>query len=241
MRRAWAALLLALQPLSAAAAEPPCPIPTEFALGDLALPASKAAMAAHAALKIVALGAASTEGGAAGDPSYAYPARLQVRLRALLPGTEIIVTNKGVAHQTTADMAARIERDVLALHPSLIVWDAGTGDAARGLEVEAFAAALGEGLDRLRAAGIDIILMDMQYAPSTVSIIDFAPYIDALHAVAEAAGVPVFNRFEVMHEWGESGLFSYDETDPAARTATARRVYDCLAGGLADGIAAALK
>lgn len=218
-----------------------CPIPAELALTDLSLPASKAALARHQPLRIVALGAAATEGSAAGDPQWTYPARLQVHLAAGLPGADIIVINKGVAHQTTAEMAARIERDVLTLHPALVIWDAGTVDAARGLDVDAFSEALGGGLERLHAAGIDIIVMDMQYAPSTVSIIDFAPYIDALRSAADLAGVPVFNRFEVMHDWGESGLFRYDETAPAARTATTRRVYDCLAGGLADGLVAALK
>jgi acyl-CoA thioesterase I len=239
VKRLLLALLLAVP---AAAAEPPaCPIPAELALTGLSLPAAKAALARHEQLKIVTLGAGSTEGSAAGDPALTYPARLQARLAAALPGSEITVTNKGVAHQTTAEMAARLERDVLALHPAVVIWDAGTVDAARGLDVDAFGEALGGGLERLHAAGIDIIVMDMQYAPSTVSIIDFAPYVDTLHSVADLAGVPVFNRFEVMHDWGESGLFSYDETAPAARTATARRVYDCLAGGVADGLVAALK
>jgi acyl-CoA thioesterase I len=240
----WRSLTLA--PLLAvwavsAAAEPACPIPPELALDIPALPASKAVLARHEPLKIVALGSAPTEGSAAGDPQLTYPARLQAHLAGALPGRDITVLNKGVAHQTTAQMITRIARDVLPEHPTLVIWDAGTVDAARGLDVESFSETLDDGFDKLKAAGIDIIVMDMQYAPSTVSLIDFGPYIDALRAVAERNGVPVFNRFEVMHDWGENGLFSYDETAPDARTATARRVYDCLAAGLADGIAAALK
>jgi hypothetical protein len=151
------------------------------------------------------------------------------------------VLNKGKAHESTAEMAKRIAHDVVAEHPALVIWEAGTVDAARGLDVESFGQALDEGLDALRAAGIDIIVMDMQYGPSTASIIDFGPYIDALRAVAERASVPVFDRYEVMHDWSDNGVFAYDETAPAARMATVRKVYDCLAAGLADGIAPALK
>lgn len=240
MRCLAALLLLALSTVPALAAED-CPIPAELALRDLALPAARAAKAGHEPVKIVALGSAPTEGTAAGDPHWTYPARLQDRLAAGLPGTEFTVLNKGVAHQTTAQMAARLGRDVLAEHPQLVIWEAGTVDAARSLDVDAFAETLGDGLAKLHEAGIDIIVMDMQYAPSTVSIIDFTPYVDTLQRVADLAAVPVFNRFEIMHHWAETGQFSFDQTAPDARMATTRRVYDCLAAGLADGIAAALK
>jgi acyl-CoA thioesterase-1 len=241
MRRWLAMLLLSAWASTATAGQEACPIPEALALADLKLPGLKTAFTQHVPLKIVALGASSTEGSAAGDPQWTYPARLQAHLAEALPGTEIIVTNKGIPHQTTAEMTARLERDVLAEHPALVIWDAGTVDAARSLDVAEFSEALSAGVDRLRAAGIDIIVMDMQYAPSTDTIIDFEPYIDALNAVAERSEIPVFSRFEVMHSWSESGLFAYDETAPAARTATARRVYNCLAGGLAESIAAVLK
>jgi lysophospholipase L1-like esterase len=234
------AVLLAVSP-TPLRAEPSCPIAPEHALTDLALPAAKKALAKPEPLKIVALGSAPTEGSAAGDPQATYPARLQARLAAAFPGREIAVLNKGKAHESTAEMAKRIAHDVVAEHPALVIWEAGTVDAARGLDVESFGQALDEGLDALRAAGIDIIVMDMQYGPSTASIIDFGPYIDALRAVAERASVPVFDRYEVMHDWSDNGVFAFDETTPAARIATVRKVYDCLAAGLADGIAPALK
>jgi len=239
MRRLLPALLFFLPFL--ALADPACPIAPDHALQDLSLPAAKAAFAKPGPLKIVALGSGPTEGSAAGDPQMTYPARLQARLTTAFPGRDIAVLNKGKAHEDTTQMTARIARDVIAEHPALVIWEAGTVDAARGLDVEGFGTALDEGLDQLRAAGIDIIVMDMQYAPSTVTIIDFGPYIDALRAVAERTGVPVFDRYEVMHDWGESGLFAYDETAPDARRTTTRKVYDCLAAGLADGIIPALK
>jgi lysophospholipase L1-like esterase len=226
---------------TAALAEPACPVPEEWTLGEMPLRATKTALAAHQPLKIVALGSGPTQGAAAGDPELTYPARLQTHLAAALPGIQIDVVNRGVAHQTTAQMMNRIDKDVLAEHPALVIWEAGTVDASRGLQTEDFADAMQDGLEKLRAAHVDVILMDMQYAPSTVSIIDFTPYIDVLRRVAGIAEVPVFDRFEIMHAWSEEGLFVYDETSPGDRTKTVRRVYDCLAAGLADDIARSLK
>ena len=118
-----AILLTALLAWSPAAlrAEPACPIAPEHALTELALPSAKSAFGKPDPLKIVALGSAPTEGAAAGDPQMTYPARLQARLAAAFPGREITVLNKGKAHETTAEMAKRIARDVVAERPALVI------------------------------------------------------------------------------------------------------------------------
>jgi len=218
-----------------------CPVPEEFQLHDLALPATAGAIAGQKPVRIVAFGASSTAGAAAGDPLQTYPARLQARLAAIFPKAAIEVVNAGASREDASQMLRRLDRDVLARQPALVIWEVGTNDAARGRDIDSFAGDLANGIERLRAAQADVILMDMQYAPSTASIINFDPYLDVLRQIADLNDVAVFRRYDIMRAWGEAGVFAYDVTGAQKQTATARAVYDCLAAGLAGGIAAAVK
>ena len=122
-----------------------------------------------------------------------------------------------------------------------MIWEVGTNDASRSRDVDDFTSDLEDGIARLQAAHIDVILMDMQYAPSTASIIDFNPYIDALNGAAMVDEVPVFRRYDIMRSWSEQGVFAYDAADAAGRTTLARGVYDCLAAALAADLVTVAK
>lgn len=233
--------LVAVMLASAAQAAPSCPIPPDLVIDDAELPATKAKLAGDQPLRIVAFGAGSTLGQAAEDPTMTYPSRLQARLQAVL-GTShpVEVLNKGVPRDDLQQMLARLGHDVIEVHPSLVIWDVGTNDAAAGRDLDSFAADLENGIMRLKAAGIDVILMDMQYAPTTASIINFDPYLETLDRVAELDNVTTFHRFAIMRDWSEDGVFTYNKTLPDERRELAREVYDCLAAGLSDGIATAV-
>src|SRR5882757_882951 len=68
-------------------------------------------------IKIVAFGSSSTAGAGASSPDTAYPARLAVELRTLLPGHAITVVNRGISGEEVVDMLKRLDTDVLAEKP----------------------------------------------------------------------------------------------------------------------------
>lgn len=186
---------------------------------------------------IVAVGGASTAGTAAGNgEENAWPHRLQETLRQRHPGVPVTVVNKGVPGQTARVMVERFVRDVFPSAPALVIWETGTMDAVHETDLEEFAADLRAGIAALRQHGSEIILVDMQYNPSTSPVIDYQPYLDALHQVADLEGVPVFRRFDIMKYWSESGAFGFVEVPPAQRMALAAQVYGCLAERLADAM-----
>ena len=105
-------------------------------------------------VNIVAIGGASTKGAAAGGPDLAYPHRLQMALAGHYPDVPIAVVNKGVPRQSTQQMVERFPTDVIAEDPILVVWEAGTSDAVRGVEIDDLAGALQAGLDEVKTVGI---------------------------------------------------------------------------------------
>lgn len=229
-----AAVSLAAAPAFAVA--PGCPVPPELMEVSVRLPHLAARLRSGKPVRIVAIGGGSTRGAAAGKPDLAYPARLQRALAAIYPATPVIVFNKGVPRQSTAEMLARFPRDAFAEDPVLVVWETGISDAVRGVARDAFATALQQGIDLTKNRAIDILLVDMQFSRKAATIIDFERYLETIHQVGDMNDVYVFPRFEMMRYWSEQNMFDFDGVAAKERTRLAAAVYDCLANKLAQAI-----
>jgi acyl-CoA thioesterase-1 len=138
-------------------------------------------------------------------------------------------------------MLGRIKRDVVAVHPDLVVWQVGTNDVLHDDDAAASAAVLRDGVQRLKTAGIDVILMDIQYAPEVLAHEGYHDMLHAIAAVGIAEGVPVFRRFQVMQSWDETGVMPVRAALADDRLHMNDRSYGCLARLLADGITTAAR
>jgi hypothetical protein len=218
-----------------------CDVPDELMPIDDKLPHLAERVRASEAVKIVAIGGASTTGLAAGSADLAYPHRLQEMLTRWYPSSPVTVVNRGVPRQTAQQMLERFSSDVIAEDPVLVIWETGTTDAVRGVGVDEFAATLQSGIDELKARGIDIMLVDMQFSHSTVTVIDFERYLDTLHRVGDVNDVNVFPRFEMMRYWSEQNVFNFDGVAKDERASLAASVYECLGRKMAEAIRIALR
>jgi len=231
-----AAALLGLAGGSPAAAETPCPA---IQAQPLALPATRAALREGRPLVILAFGSSSTEGAGASTPDRTYPARLEARLHAAMPGVPLTVLNRGRSGEDVTEMLARLDREVIASSPTLVIWQAGANAVLKGMPPETFHALMAEGLARLRATGTDVVLMDSQRAPRILASPNH-PVFDALMiGLAAERQVPLFSRAALMRRWeavgapasaflSEDGLHHND------------RGYECLAHALAESVVASL-
>ena len=217
-----------------------CDVPDELMQFDDKLPHLAERLRAAEPVKIVAIGGASTTGLAAGSSDLAYPHRLQEVL-ARSYTSPIAVVNRGVPRQTARQMLERFPTDVIPEDPVLVIWETGTTDAVRGVDVDDFAATLQAGIDEFKARGIDVMLVDMQFSHSTATVIDFERYLNALHRVGDVNDVNVFPRFEMMRYWSEQNVFNFDGVAKGERAGLAAKVYECIAGKLAEAIRIALR
>jgi lysophospholipase L1-like esterase len=186
-------------------------------------------------LRIVALGSSSTEGAGASTPEMTYPARLERLLRAAWPGRRVEVINAGRSGETSGEMLARLEADVLARRPQLVVWQAGGNEALRQGSADTFRARMGEGLARLRGAGIPVVLMDNQRSPRLLAEGRGAVFDRELAGLA-GPGIALFSRAEAMRRWEAKGIGPLNGPDGLHHSDLG---YECLAGALAAAIVAA--
>ena len=229
------ALGLAMPAMRRAAAHD-CEMPPEMGQVSVKLPHFAERLQKKQAVKIVAIGGASTKGAAAGSAELAYPHRLQLALAADYPEVPITVVNKGVPRQSTQQMVERFPTDVLAEDPVLVVWETGITDAVRGIEIDDFATALQAGIDEVKNRAIDMLLVDMQFSRRSSTVINFEHYLEALHRVGELNGLYVFPRFHLMRYWSEQNMFNFDEVADEERARLAAKVYECIGRKLARAI-----
>jgi len=214
--------------------EPECPVPERFYAFEPPLTKTAKALADGREVVIAALGGASTVGLAAGGPALAWPARLSSVLAGRFPSAHTKVVNLAVARQTAKAAGERFSRDVLPLKPTLVIWETGTMEAVRGTDVDEFRETVQAGIDELRAARIEVVLMNMQFSRETDAMIQFGPYLIAMRELADANDVPLFRRHGIMRYWAESGSLDLRASDGEKRRQVAAKLYDCIGRAMAD-------
>jgi acyl-CoA thioesterase I len=218
---------------------PTCTVAVERARFDAPLARLARKLAAGAPVRIVALGSSSTYGDGASTPAACYPSRLAQELARRLPGHDITVLNRGVNGEDDADMLARLERDVLAEQPDLVLWQVGTNSLLRDQTVAAHAALLRAGLARLKASGADVVLIDLQFAPEVIAKPDAEAMVASIAATAKAEHVGLFQRFALMRHWHEVEQLPFATFLSADGLHMNDWSYGCLAKWLGAAIAEA--
>jgi acyl-CoA thioesterase-1 len=160
---------------------------------------------------IVTLGSSSTSGF--GTFGLGYPEVMKAELSRLHPSLHIDVINSGRLLDTMGGMLARLQTDVLKYKPDLVVWQLGTNDVVwRGIARDA-KQLLRKGVERLKKANADVILMDLQDSPVVRSKPARATMEKLITTVASEAGVGLFPRYRLMqraHSNGVEGLVAFD-------------------------------
>lgn len=147
------------------------------------------------------------------------------------------VVNKGVGGETAEQMLARFTRDVLPYRPQLVIWQIGTNQVLVSEDVQGYEKTVHEGIARLKATHMDIILMDPQYAPRVLGRPQHQAIVDTVGRVANDLKVAVFQRFAVMRHWVTSGEYRMEDIISRDQLHMNDASYHCIARLLADSLA----
>lgn len=180
---------------------------TPASLLDLGQPMPRLAarLARKEAVVVAAIGSSSTGGAGASAPAYSYPSQLG-RLWEKLVGGEAVIHNRGINGQDILEMNQRLASDVVDLKPDLVLWQLGTNAVLRSQGVEVYRAHIRRGIATLQAAGIDVVLIDLQYAPKVLRDPDHTTMQKILAELAAESRVGLFRRFAIMRAWLRTGL-----------------------------------
>lgn len=192
--------------------------PAEFLTLKYPLPHFAAALHGSNPVKIVTMGSASTAGRGDVVP---YPHRLEMYLRRKYTNPHVDVINRGRCGEEAIEELLRFDADIVALAPSLVIWQVGTDAVFHRYDLDGVAGKIVEGLGRLKGQPVDVMLMDPQYVPALL-LDDKADASDRIvsliAAAADRAKVSVFRRWALMRHWHVQNDIPFermiDPTDP---------------------------
>lgn len=243
VRLAWISVALLVTAVNAARAETPAEICLAANKGlslGVSLPRTAARLDSGALLKGVAIGSSSTSGLWMLNKAATYPQVMQRELMRLRPDSLVEIINSGQIGDTISRTIGRFQRDVFYHKPDLVVWQLGTNDVVWGGSGDGLRDLVVQGVRALKAGGVDVILMDLQYAP-WVRRSSHHTLMQAIIAdTARRERVGLFSRFELMRRSVEAGLspralVSWDGLHNSAAG------YECIGRALARAIDAAAR
>ncbi|MBQ3221674.1 MAG: GDSL family lipase [Clostridia bacterium] len=104
------------------------------------------------------------------DYKSAYSTRIREILNILYPSAQVNVINSGISGDVAPSGLNRLERDILAFQPDLVVVSYGLNDSGAGFDgIPNYANALDGIFARLQKEGIDTIFLTQNYCNTKVS------------------------------------------------------------------------
>jgi acyl-CoA thioesterase I len=158
------------------------------------------AMRTKSTIKVLAVGSSSTAGVGASKPSATYLARLENSLEGTVFGADFDVVGRGLSGEVAEGQSSRMKREVEEHKPDLVVWQVGTNDAIRHVDLDSFRACLRRTLAWLREQKIDVVLVDPQYGDALTSDAYYEQVVNTIAEVARESRVLLVDRFEAMKE-----------------------------------------
>lgn len=184
-----------------------CPVSGDDFQANDGLTRSRAALRAGS-LTVLAVGSSSIEGVGASRPELGYVPRVEAGLREAFPDARITVVNRGIGGETTADTVARLQAEIDATRPDIVLWQLGTNDMLRDLTLARVVSDFDRGRDILDAAGVDVVLIDPQRLPEDTDNAGFRGRNALLAGVSGTIawlgareGYAVAPRFGPMSAW----------------------------------------
>jgi len=188
-------------------------------------------------ITIVAVGSSSTAGAGASSAAASYPNQLAAELNRHFPNHSIAVINRGVGGENVDDMLKRFDTGVLAEHPDLVLWQLGTNSVIRDDKFSD--TSIHDGLNKIRAVGADVVLIDPQFAPKVIVKAGVASMVELIATTAKREDVDLFPRFNVMKHWSEVDHMTFETFVSPDGLHMNDWGYACMAKGLGMAIAEA--
>ncbi len=165
--------------------------------------------------RVLAIGSSSTVGVGASRATNTYVAKLEGDLERAFKGVDFDVFGSGIGGEMAEGQSARMKQAVEEVKPDLVLWQVGTNDALRHVDIDAFKSCLRRTLSWLADNKFDVMLVDPQYSDHLTKDAFYEQVVAAVAEIAREQRVLLVDRFEAMkqlsRERGDSFYLASDQ------------------------------
>jgi lysophospholipase L1-like esterase len=208
-----------------------CQIGSTPIVEESSLPHVAAALQNRKQIKILAIGASPIMSRRVNSGQGETMRHL---LKQAIQGLDVVMINRGVSGELSAQAAVRIKNEVALTEPDLVLWQVGTNDALAYVSLDEFESTVEDTLAWLKEHTVDVVLVGLQYVGQMALDDHYKAVRDLLRKIAAKENVMIVRRYEAQQflaraESGGGGLVP----DEFERTEAG---YICLAQYMARAI-----
>jgi len=180
----------------------PAPFSQDCQVGNAAiavespLPNVSEALRQHQKIKILAIGASTLVRRTARRGGHTDEAR--EILQHAIKGLDVVMINRGVSGELSAQAAARIQNEVALTEPDLVLWQVGTNDALAYVPLDELENTVVETLRWLRDHKVDVVLVGLQYVDRMEQDTNYKAVRELLRTIATRENVMIVRRYEAQ-------------------------------------------
>jgi lysophospholipase L1-like esterase len=180
----------------------PAPFSRDCQLGgneitaDSPLPHVAAALQQRKQIKILAIGASSSarrrhaRGG--------YTEEIRQILQHAIQGLDVVMINRGVSGELSAQAAPRIKNEVALTEPDLVLWQVGTNDALAYVSLDDLEETIVDTVRWLKEHNVDVVLVGLQYVDLMEQDQNYRAVRELLRKIATQENVMIVRRYEAQ-------------------------------------------
>jgi acyl-CoA thioesterase-1 len=174
-----------------------CQIGNEAIVEQSPLPNVAAALQKRKQIRILAIGASPAISRRVSGPTGAGD---QIRdiLRQAIKGLDVVMINRGVSGELSAQAAPRIKNEVALHEPDLVLWQVGTNDALAFVPLDDLEATITDTVHWLREHKVDAVLAGLQYVDRMAQDDHYKAVRELLRKIAAKENVMIVRRYEAQ-------------------------------------------
>jgi lysophospholipase L1-like esterase len=173
-----------------------CQVGNEQIVEQSPLPNVAAALQNRKQIRILAIGSSSSIGRS--SRSGGHSEQIRNILQNAIKGLDVVMINRGVSGELSAQAALRI-KDEVALHdPDLVLWQVGTNDALAYVPLDQLEATIVDTVHWLREHKVDVVLAGLQYVNPATQDDNYKAVRELLRKIAAKENVAIVRRYEAQ-------------------------------------------